>query len=43
MIAALVSFRTGWKATALPPSQSEKKEDPDEVSPSLVAGYDVAS
>jgi len=42
MVAAVASFRTGWKATALPPPPKQKEEHAE--TPALpVAGYDVSS
>jgi len=44
LIAALGSFRSGWKATALPsPASSTKKPEDVEVFPPEVSRYDVAS
>ncbi|KAF9036238.1 hypothetical protein BJ165DRAFT_1354867 [Panaeolus papilionaceus] len=45
MIASVASFRTGWKATALPPTPPapEVKEEKVDESSSPVAGYEVSS
>ncbi|KAF4613893.1 hypothetical protein D9613_007492 [Agrocybe pediades] len=47
MIAAVASFRSGWKATALPPAptleEKEKKETASEMTSEKVAAYDVST
>jgi len=45
MIAAVASFRSGWKATALPPSTPEEKEKKENVeeTPAKIAAYDVST
>ena len=42
LIAAAASFRSGWKATALPPAP-EVKEEATETSSVPVTAYDVST
>lgn len=42
LVAAVASFRTGWKATALPRAPPAKKEEVAETAENVVA-YDVTS
>ncbi|KAJ3514908.1 hypothetical protein NLJ89_g2089 [Agrocybe chaxingu] len=42
LIASVASFRTGWKATALP-APTEKKDETVETSSTSVSGYDLSS
>jgi hypothetical protein len=43
LIAAVASFRTGWKATALPPPPSEVKDEATETSSDTITAYDVST